>query len=286
MLSFAERFTTLAEARSPLCLGLDPSADMFRAWGLADNAEGLRRFCATVLEAADDRLAVIKPQSGFFERFGPVGMAELARASAQIRAQGALSLIDCKRGDVIGTMRGYAGGFLGADAGFACDAITVTAYLGFDALRPVFGRAAETGGAAFVVVHSSNPEGRALQTARHADGRTVSEALADEITGFNAGVGAAIGPVGAVVGATLDASDTALLDRLPRSLILAPGVGDQGACLADVGARFVVTRGRTLPSASRAILRHGPTLAGLREAIDRYRDDAWRALEVAPSGDA
>jgi len=279
MPSFVERFSTLSEARSPLCVGLDPSAEMFDAWGLEHDAEGLRRFCDAVLEAAGDRVAVIKPQSGFFERFGPAGMAELARSSAQIRAQGALSLIDCKRGDVIGTMQGYASGFLGEGAEFAADAITVTAYLGFGALRPVFDRATESGGAVFVIVHSSNPEGRELQTARYPDGRTVSEALADAITAFNAGLGAATGPVGAVVGATIGPADTALLNRLPQSLILAPGVGDQGASLADVGARFSATQGRTLPSASRAILRHGPAVADLSEAIDRCRDAAWRALE-------
>ncbi len=276
MQSFAERFSVLADARSPLCLGLDPSADLMRAWGLNDDSEGLRRFCGTVLEAADERLAVIKPQAGFFERHGALGMAEMARAVAGVRAQGALSLIDAKRGDVDSTMEGYAQGFLGAGSGFGADAMTVTAYLGFGALKPVFDRAAATGSAIFVVVHSSNPEGRSLQDARHPDGRTVSEALADDITAFNAGLGAGTGPIGAVVGATIDPAHAAILDRLPRSLILAPGVGAQGASLADVGANFAGTHGRTLPSASRGLLRHGPTVAGLREAIDRYRDQAWR----------
>ena len=134
MQSFAERFSVLAEARSPLCLGLDPSADLMRAWGLNDDAEGLRRFCDTVLEAAGERLAVIKPQAGFFERLGAAGMAEMARTVAGIRDQGALSLVDAKRGDVDSTMEGYARGFLGAESGFGGDAMTVTAYLGFGAL--------------------------------------------------------------------------------------------------------------------------------------------------------
>jgi len=276
MQSFAERFSILAEARSPLCLGLDPSADLMRAWGLNDDPEGLRRFCDTVLEAAGERLAVIKPQAGFFERLGAGGMAEMARLIAGIRAQGALSLIDAKRGDVASTMEGYAQGFLGASSGFGADAMTVTAYLGFNALKPVFDRGSATGSAVFVVVHSSNPEGRSLQNARHPDGRTVAQALADDITAFNGKLGAGTGPVGAVVGATVDPAQAAILNRLPQSLILAPGVGAQGASLADVGANFAATRGRTLPSVSRGLLRHGPTVAGLRQAIDRHRDEAWR----------
>jgi orotidine-5'-phosphate decarboxylase len=61
-----------------------------RDWGLNDDADGLRRFCRLVMEAAADRIAVVKPQSAFFERLGPPGLSELARAIAMIREQGAL----------------------------------------------------------------------------------------------------------------------------------------------------------------------------------------------------
>ena len=76
--SFAQRFLKLAVERSPLCLGLDPSRELVRDWGLSDDASGLRRFCEVVMEAAADRIAVVKPQSGFFERLGPPGLSELA----------------------------------------------------------------------------------------------------------------------------------------------------------------------------------------------------------------
>ena len=276
MLQFAERFLPLAEARSPLCLGLDPSGELLRQWGLNDDAGGLRRFCDAVLDVAGDRVAVVKPQSGFFERLGPAGLAEMARAIGRIREQGALSLIDCKRGDVGATMVGYAEAMLGG--GFGGDAMTVTAYLGFDALRPVFDRAAAAGAAAFVIVRASNPEGWPLQGARRADGRTVAEALADDITAYNAALGPGIGPVCALVGATVDRAGASILARLPQSLILAPGVGAQGASVADVADHFGPAIRRALPSVSRAILRHGPAPASLRDAIDRYREQAWRAF--------
>jgi len=281
MAVFAQRFFELASERSPLCLGLDPSGDLIRDWGLNDDAEGLRRFCDAVLDAAGDRIAVVKPQSGFFERLGPAGLTEMARAVARVREQGALSIIDCKRGDVSGTMTGYAEAMLGPDGGFGGDAMTVTAYLGFDALRPVFDRAARYAAAVFVIVRSSNPEGRALQDARHPDGRTVADALADDITAYNAGLGSEIGPIGALIGATVDKALAATLERLPRSLILSPGVGAQGASMEDVRNNFGPAIHRTLPSVSRAILRHGPSPVLLREAIDRYRDEACRAVETA-----
>jgi orotidine-5'-phosphate decarboxylase len=275
MVSFAERFADLAIRRSPLCLGLDPSQELLKHWGLADDPAGLRSFCSRVLEAADGLVAVIKPQSGFFERFGPDGMAELAAVNAQIRGRGALCLIDAKRGDLAGTMAGYAAAMLGPGSGFGGDAVTVSAYLGFDALRPVFDRAAATGTGVFVVVHPSNPEGRALQQARHRDGRTVSETLADQIDDWNAAQGPGVGPLGAVVGATIDPADTVLIDRLPRSLILAPGIGPQGAAMADVTEKFRSARGRVLPVVSRAVLRAGPAPAALRDAIKRCQDATW-----------
>lgn len=273
--SFSERFVTLAHERSPLSLGLDPSEDLIRHWGLDDTVEGMRRFCETVLDAASDRVSVVKPQCGFFERLGPGGMEVMASSISQAKSQGSLALIDCKRGDFSRTMTGYANAMLGENSGFGGDAMTVTAYLGLDALQPVFDRAAVCGGAVFVVVRSSNADGHSLQKAKHGSGRTVAETLADSITAFNAQSGQAIGHVGAVVGATIDPADSSILSHLPRSLILAPGVGAQGAEIADVGAKFGGAFRRTIPSVSRAILRHGPSIAGLREAIDRYREQAW-----------
>ncbi|SMH56482.1 orotidine-5'-phosphate decarboxylase [Mesorhizobium australicum] len=274
---FADRFVDLAQARSPLCLGLDPSEDLIRHWGLDDSVEGMHRFCQTVLEAAADEIAVVKPQCGFFERLGPGGMDVMAKVIRQAKSQGALALIDCKRGDFARTMTGYAQAMLGDDSGFGGDAMTVTAYLGLDALRPVIDRAAACGAAVFVVVRSSNADGHFLQKAMHDDGRTVAEALADSITVINRETGEGIGHVGAVIGATIDAADSTVLDRLPLSLVLAPGVGAQGATISDVKARFGRAAKRTLPSVSRAILAKGPSVAGLRTAIRRYRDEAWAA---------
>jgi orotidine-5'-phosphate decarboxylase len=279
MNSFNQRFFQLADKRSPLCVGLDPSRELMRGWGLSDNAEGLHRFCGVVMEAAGDRIAVVKPQSGFFERFGPPGLSELVKTVAKIREQGALSIIDCKRGDVIETMKDTPRPCWGPRSGFCGDAMTVTAYLGFGALRPVLDRAAKCSGAAFVIVRSSNSEGCSVQDARLADGRTVADALADEITSFNTALGHEIGPVGAVVGATVNGIAANVLARLSRSLILAPGVGVQGASLDDVRNNFGPAIARTLPSVSRSILSHGPSPAALRVAMDRYREQAWRAAK-------
>lgn len=284
MIPFAHRFIALARERSPLCLGIDPSAELLDHWGLSDDAEGVRRFCGIVLDAAVELVPMMKPQMAFFERHGSAGYAEAAAAVAQIRAQGALCLVDAKRGDIASTMEGYAAAIFESTGGLGADAVTLNPYLGFEALEPVIRSARATGGGVFVVVRSSNPGGRLHQTALLPDGRSVAEALADEITAHNASIGGDVGPVGSVIGSTLTEEDTTIVKRLPRSLILAPGLGAQGAEMSDVVRKFGAARGRIVPAISRAILRHGPDKTQLRDAIKRYRDAVWSIWDTDPAG--
>jgi len=281
MPSFAERFLSLAETRSPLCLGIDPAVELLSQWGLPLDAGGLRRFCDIAMEAMGDRVAVVKPQSAFFEQFGPEGMAELKRLVGMVKAQGSLALIDVKRGDIGHTLDAYADAMIGPDSPFGGDAMTATAYMGFGSLSPLLKKAAERGAGVFIVVRSSNPEGRALQDARHPDGRTVATALADEITAFNATVTDGIGPVGAVMGATIEGTATETLASLPKSLLLAPGIGAQGATFDDMARNFGPATERALPSVSRGILAKGPDVAALRAAIETNCDLARKARETA-----
>ena len=275
--SFFERWQTLRKGRGPFCLNLDPSERLLRDWSLPVDAEGLRHFCAAVLEAAEDRVGVIKPQSAYFERFGPAGLEVLRDVIAAIRSRGSLALLDAKRGDIGSTNEGYAAGLLGPGSALQADALTVHAYLGFAALQPLLERACATGCGIFAVVLSSNPEGRVLQAARTQNGVTVAEALAEEITAYNAKLGdEAVGPVGAVVGLTAEAIPETLA-RLPRSLILAPGLGAQGGTIEDLVRRFASVRSRVLPCSGREVLAAGPDRTRLRAAIG---DHCARTHEV------
>lgn len=281
MPSFTERFLKLAETRSTLCLGVDPAAELLRQWGLPLDAKGLRGFCDIVMEAMDERVAIVKPQAAFFEQFGPDGMAELVRLVGMIKERGALALLDVKRGDIGHTLEAYADAWVGPDSPFGGDAMTVTAYLGFGALKPLLKKAAERQAGVFIVVRSSNPEGRTLQDALLADGRTVATALADDITEFNASLTDGIGPVGAVMGATIEGTATATLASLPKSLILAPGIGAQGATFEDLARNFGSAAERALPSVSRGVLGKGPSVAELRKSIEQHCDQARRARDAS-----
>jgi orotidine-5'-phosphate decarboxylase len=267
MKSFAQRFLELAKSRSPFCLGIDPTPQLLKAWNLPHSADGLAQMCETVVGAAEDRLAIVKPQIAFFERFGSKGIAVLEQLVAAFQERGTLVLVDGKRGDIGSTVEAYAQAYLGPSSAFHADAITAHAYLGFGALKPLLTHAVDSGAGVFVVVRSSNVEGTSLQMAVLKDGRTVADSLADLITEFNRQIsGSEIGPVGAVVGATVE-NLVPTLDRLSQSLLLAPGIGHQGATFEDLRRRFERHAARAIPSSSRAVLDRGPDVQQLRAEI-------------------
>ncbi len=186
MTAFGDRLAAAVDARGPLVVGIDPHLPLLRDWGLPADVTGLERFALTAVEAVADRVAVVKPQSAFFERFGSRGIAVLERVLAAVRAAGALSLLDVKRGDIGSTMVGYAGGYLDPASPVAADAVTASPYLGFGSLRPLLDAAYEHGRGVFVLALTSNPEGAAVQRAVAADGRTVAQTVLDEAAAANA----------------------------------------------------------------------------------------------------
>ncbi|HSA50368.1 MAG TPA: orotidine 5'-phosphate decarboxylase, partial [Yinghuangia sp.] len=79
-----------------------------------------------------------------------------------------------------------------------------------------------------------------------------------------------LGSVGAVVGATLGAVGVDLDVNGP---LLAPGIGAQGATPADLPEVFGAAVRNVVPSVSREVLRHGPSVGALRDAAARYADE-------------
>jgi orotidine-5'-phosphate decarboxylase len=275
---FQQRFVAVARERSPLCVGIDPSAESLKGWGLPDHAEGLRVFCERMVEACAPLVACVKPQAAFFERHGPEGMAVLRDTIAAARSHGALVIVDAKRGDIDSTATAYGEAYLGPSSPFGGDAVTLHAYLGLGALDPIIERARREAAGVFIVVRSSNPEGAELQQARMPDGRSVAEHLADEIAMRNAAGGSdGLGPIGAVVGATLGHEAFDLAGRLSSSLLLVPGVGAQGATIGDVRRDFGAHFSRVIPSLSRAIARAGPRPEDLRREVERLIAEACAA---------
>lgn len=277
MSTFATRLQQKIAEHSPLCVGIDPSASLLKSCNLPNTPDGAFEFGKRVLEATDFRISLLKPQSAFFERFGSAGLKAVEELTTLARSREVLVLLDGKRGDIDTTGAAYAEGYFASTTTLRVDAVTTHVYLGLDALDPFLDIAVRAEGGVFVVVRSSNPEGRELQTARLANGETVAQNLCREITLRNRKQGEGLQYIGAVVGATCDdAAET--VDALPQSFILAPGVGAQGATIQDVLKRMPSARGRVLPNVSRAILANGGSVSDIRATIRGLQDQARELL--------
>ncbi|KOV62651.1 orotidine-5'-phosphate decarboxylase [Streptomyces sp. MMG1121] len=264
---FGARLRRAMDERGPLCVGIDPHASLLAEWGLNDDVAGLERFSRTVVEAVADRVAVMKPQSAFFERFGSRGVAVLETIVREARAAGTLVVMDAKRGDIGSTMAGYAEAYLHKDAPLFCDALTVSPYLGYGSLSPAVALARESGAGLFVLALTSNPEGPEVQHAVRADGRSVGATMLAHLAAENAGE-EPLGSFGAVVGATV--GDLSSYDLGINGPLLAPGVGAQGATPADLPKVFGSALRNVVPNVSRGVLRHGPDVTALRAAAERF----------------
>ncbi|WP_375486850.1 orotidine-5'-phosphate decarboxylase [uncultured Jatrophihabitans sp.] len=269
-MTFGTRLDAALAARGSLCVGIDPHPALLEQWGLSVDAQGLAGFAAVCVAAFADLAPVIKPQSAFFEQHGAEGIAVLEGTVGAAREAGALVVLDVKRGDIGSTMAAYADAYLGPAAPLAVDAVTVSPYLGVGSLEPVFERCVSHDAGAFVLALTSNPEARAFQSARVEDGRTVAQVVVDELAGRNAGA-TPLGSFGAVVGATVGSVDAGVTTSLAElnGPILAPGVGAQGGTADDVRRLFGDALPHVLPSVSREVLRHGPDVEALRDAVER-----------------
>jgi orotidine-5'-phosphate decarboxylase len=275
METFGKRLSDTIEKRGPLCVGIDPHPALLTRWGLDDDVAGLERFARTVVDALADRVAVVKPQSAFFERFGSRGIGILESTIRQLKEAGALVLLDVKRGDIGSTMAAYASAYLDSSSSLSADAITVSPYLGVGSLQPAFELAAANGAGVFVLALTSNPEGASVQHAVAKDGRTVAQTVIDEISQLNKGA-EPLGSVGLVVGATIGRTGHELSEV--NGPLLAPGLGAQGATPSDLRAVFGESLRNVLPSYSREVLNAGPSVVELRVAAERAVDECRAAL--------
>ena len=278
MTHFGARLARAMQEHGPLCVGLDPHAPLLRDWGLPDTPDGLRTFSRTVLDAVSGRCAAVKPQSAFFERHGSAGVAVLEEVLGVCRERGVLTVLDVKRGDIGSTMGVYAQAYLADGAPLAADAVTLSPYLGYGALRPALDLARATGRGVFVLALTSNPEGREVQRVGEP---SVAARIVAQVGQDNVGL-VPLGDVGLVVGATLDIPPHQLgLDLAGSGApVLAPGVGAQGAGPADVARTFTGVADRVLVPISRGVLGAGPDPRGLRDVTDRWTADLRRALQA------
>src|SRR5919204_208096 len=254
-MTFFERLRTAARANSSLlCVGLDPEPDR-----ISGGIEGALRHCRGVVRATADLVCCYKPNSAFWEQYGPEGWKALLELRSEIPSAVPV-LLDAKRADIGSTMRAYARAIFDV---LGMDAVTVHAYHGADSLREVT-RYADKG--VYVVCRTSN-EGAADLQQLDAAGLPVYLQVARLAERVNDA-----GNVGLVVGATAPAqiAEVRAQTRMP---FLIPGVGAQGGDLeGSVRAAWDGDSASCLITTSRAVMyAEDPAAAAdeLRQTINR-----------------
>ena len=271
-MTFGERLSGAIENRGRFCAGIDPHPELLDAWGLTDSANGLEKFALTAVEAFAGTVAVVKPQSAFFERMGSRGIAVLEQVVEGCHELGALVLLDVKRGDIGSTAQGYADAYLDPNSPLRVDAVTVSPYLGVGSVDPFVDTALATDAGVFLLALTSNPDGPQVQHAVTADGRSVAGTVLDAVATRNAGVDG-LGSVGVVVGAAVELpADLGSHHLDVNGPVLVPGIGAQGGTVDDVRRVFGPATRNVLPSSSREILAAGPDKVALRAAVARAVD--------------
>jgi orotidine-5'-phosphate decarboxylase len=261
LVSFGSRLQNAVTRTSQLCVGIDPHPYLLAEWGLPDSADGAREFSLRVLDACSERVAVVKPQVAFFERYGSRGIAVLEQVIAHARSHNLLVIADAKRGDVGTSVEAYGQAWLAPGSPLESDALTVSAFQGFGSLDAVTALAHEHGKGLFVLAATSNPEAATIQKSVTATGETVARRIADDVVAWNSQTtnNGGWGSAGLVIGATLELSEFGLDHaKLAATPILAPGFGHQGAHLADLPVIFGTASATVLVAASRSILAAGP----------------------------
>jgi orotidine-5'-phosphate decarboxylase len=253
MSDFATRLTEGVRRYGPLCVGVDPHPGKVPALFGGDTAKGLEYWGRALVEVAAGKVAVIKPQVGFFERLGPGGLAALAAVTRAARDAGLLVLMDAKRGDIGSTAEGYAEAYLSNGAFFEADALTVNPYMGLDTLEPFAERAETNGKGIVVLVRTSNPGAADFQML-DTGGQPLYMRVAESLRPLTERL---MSPCGwsslmMVVGATAPEEARRIRAAAPKALFLVPGYGAQGAGAAEACAGLIGGEGGIV-SASRSV---------------------------------
>ena len=243
--------TLITRVRSlghPLCAGLDPHLDqippLFQQGDMSPGnpatAESVLDFFQAYLPRLQGKVAVVKPQSAFFEQLGWRGAQVLSEVCAQARELGLIVVLDAKRGDIGSTAAAYAQ-YLATAGAWSADALTVNPYLGTDTLAPFANIADSDNAGIFVLVKTSNPGSGDYQD-QLVDGvplyELVARSLAPTVERLR-GPQTGWSSLDIVVGATYPEQALAIRGLLPQAVFLIPGCGAQGGTAADAVVSFI-----------------------------------------------
>ncbi len=238
----------ISVTRAVLCVGVDPDPAALPA-GFPATLTGIERFSRLILEASLPYAAAVKANLAFFEAYGSAGIAALERLRGLVPPE-VLFIADAKRGDIGTTAARQATALFDV---LGADAVTVSPYLGEEAVMPLLERADRF---AYVLCRTSNPgaaEFQGLIVAADTGEGHPAEPLWARVARRAVAWGPG-GTVGLVVGATAPGELAAIRALAPSLALLVPGVGAQGGEVGPVLANGPARDGPAGAAAGGALL--------------------------------
>ncbi|WP_332687887.1 orotidine-5'-phosphate decarboxylase [Devosia sp.] len=243
-----------------LVVGIDPSLpDVPHAFVRDGGANWIANYVDFILDTVEGHVGFVKFQSAYFEARGLIGLNALSVAMHRAKAAGMGVILDAKRGDIGATATAYAQAYLapasaGGSGDFEADCLTINPLMGPDTLAPFVDCAGQFGKGLFVLCRTSNPGAGWIQD-KMAGNRLISDHVADLIAALAIGEQHSLSPFGAVIGATVPQEGRRLRQLLPRSIILAPGLGAQGGDVTAIHSLRGSRIGDLLVPVSRGLTR-------------------------------
>jgi orotidine-5'-phosphate decarboxylase len=250
MNEFMEMLQASEKAKgSILCFGMDPLIERMQIDSSKNLSDEIVLYFSRILYAVREKVSAVKPNVAFYLQYGNEGMIALQELIKRAREIGLPVIVDAKLGDIGRTSGAYARFVFETLGG---DAVTLSPYLGEDALEPFFSYS-EKG--FFVLALTSNPGAGLLQLANVDSGKKLYQLVLELICRWNKNLPS----IGAVVGATkkeFERCIIAIKDEGVSLPLLVPGVGAQGGSyrrVSDILEKQHYKRGIVRINASSAI---------------------------------
>ncbi len=226
-----------AISRSPFCVGIDLRMDHVPTElqnSLTKTSDKLVAYAKEAIDASKEYAACYKVQIACYEAEGLEGMIAYQRIVSYIRSLGEIVIADVKRGDIGSTAGLYAKAHLSGD--FEADVVTLSPYMGKDAISPYFEFFSKEKGA-FVLAKTSNEGSKDFQDLI-IDGQPLYMSVLQKLKYWSREISGdyKFSPLGAVVGVNELKDIESLKENSKDTYLLIPGYGAQGADLQDIRA--------------------------------------------------
>ena len=164
---------------SVVCFGMDPEIDRMRFRSMDRLYMRIAGYFIEIMEGIRDRISAVKPNIGYYLRYGEEGLKALNEILKKARDFSLPIILDIKAGDIGKTSKAYAEF---AFKQLKVDAVTLNPYLGIGALTPFF-EYREKG--FYILTLTSNPEAREIEYLLTEGGKKVYEHVFSSVIELN-----------------------------------------------------------------------------------------------------